>query len=322
MTQRIPSLSTDQISAFVELARQGSLRQAGAALHITEQGARNRLLSLERRLGVELYRKRQGNRQSTPLTQAGRSFLPHAVAFLERAGELTSLFAPGAVVKDLHVVASQYLVHYVLIDAARRFHARFPAIRVRLSVHSEQEIETALLGDPGVSMGVAAPYESSPEIVYQHLFSMSWTLIAPPGHRLGRRRPVRLRELVSEPLIMLEKGSTGRQHILDAFHERDLSPRIHMETTSTEIVVRMVEAGLGLAIVPLLPSGVVTRGHRVMTRPIADPIRPIHSGILLRTGDSLSSAARDFVSLLRTLHASGSPGRDVGKRPRRRSQMN
>ena len=51
------SLSTDQVAAFVELARQGSIRDAAKVLHITEQGVRNRLLVLEGRLGVELYRK-------------------------------------------------------------------------------------------------------------------------------------------------------------------------------------------------------------------------------------------------------------------------
>src|SRR6266851_5335416 len=76
------SLSTDQVAAFVELARHGSLRAAARVLHITEQGVRNRLLALEQRLRVELYRKSRGPRRSHPLTEQGRRFLPHAVAFL------------------------------------------------------------------------------------------------------------------------------------------------------------------------------------------------------------------------------------------------
>src|SRR5689334_16058249 len=83
-----PSLSTDQVAAFVEVARQGSLRAAAAGLFLTEQGVRNRLLALERQLGVELYRKRRGPRQGGVLTAAGREFFPHAAAFLERAGQL------------------------------------------------------------------------------------------------------------------------------------------------------------------------------------------------------------------------------------------
>ena len=54
------SVSTDNVAAFVELARQGSLRAAAVALHLTEQGLRNRLLVLESRLRVALYHKQRG----------------------------------------------------------------------------------------------------------------------------------------------------------------------------------------------------------------------------------------------------------------------
>ena len=59
------SLSTDQVAAFIELARQGSLRQAAVVLHITEQGVRNRLLVLESRLGAKLYHKVRGPRRAS-----------------------------------------------------------------------------------------------------------------------------------------------------------------------------------------------------------------------------------------------------------------
>src|SRR5262249_13528373 len=133
MRHESPSLSTDQVAAFVELARQGSLRRASEALRITEQGVRNRLLTLEQRLKVELYRKSRGMRHTTPLTQRGQEFLPHAVAFLERARELAELFDMPSGPQDVHVAASGYLARYVLIDAVRRFHVRFPQIRIRLS---------------------------------------------------------------------------------------------------------------------------------------------------------------------------------------------
>src|SRR2546423_5535329 len=143
MTGGIPSLSTDQVAAFVEVARQGSLRRAAEVLIITEQGLRNRLLALEGRLGVELYRKRRGLRRATQLTEQGRQFLPHAAAFLERARELGELFAGDASAqpREVHVVASQYLILYVLIDAVRKFHAAFPHVQVRLGTRTEQQIE-------------------------------------------------------------------------------------------------------------------------------------------------------------------------------------
>jgi DNA-binding transcriptional LysR family regulator len=299
MAGEMPSLSTDQVAAFVELARQGSLRRAADVLLITEQGLRNRLLALEQRLNVELYRKARGPRQGSPLTAHGRRFLPQALAFLERARELLELFGETHPPRVIHVAATQYLILYVMIDAVRRFHEAFPHIRVQLSNRIEQEIEDELLSDSDVMIGVAAPYDASPALHYTHLFSMAWSLITPHKHPLLKKDRIRLADLADQPLILFERGSTGRQHVIDAFHGQGLSPRVEMETTNTEISVRMVEAGLGISLVPLLPGGAVTRGRKVGVRPLKEQIRPIHSGILTRRGEPLSTAATELIGFLK-----------------------
>jgi DNA-binding transcriptional LysR family regulator len=86
---------------------------------------------------------------------------------------------------------------------------------------------------------------------------------------------------------------------MEAFHGQGLSPRVEMETTNTEIIVRMVAAGLGVSIVPLMRSGVVTHGHRVGVRGLGGQIRPIESGILVRHGEPLAPAAEAFIQFLR-----------------------
>jgi DNA-binding transcriptional LysR family regulator len=298
VTATLRSLSTDHVQAFVELARQGSLRAAAAELHLTEQGLRNRLLVLEGRLGVALYHKQRGPRRAGLLTEQGRRFLPHALAFLERAAELAELFAGPPEQREVHVAATQYLILYSLIRAVGRFRRAHPHLQVRLSNRTEHDIEAALLNEPELAFGVAAPYETPPALEYRHLFSLDWGLVAPPRHPLLHRPRLTLADLADQPLIFFERGSTGRQHVLDAFHGQGLSPRIELETTNTEIVVRMVEAGLGLALVPLMPDGSVTRGHRVGVRMLRGLVRPIHSGVLLRRGPELPAAARAFLDFL------------------------
>jgi DNA-binding transcriptional LysR family regulator len=295
------SLSTDQLAAFVELARQGSIRAAAGALLLTEQGVRNRLLALEERLGAELYRKARGVRRGTPLTVQGRRLLPKAMALLEQAESLRDLFGEPQE-REVHVVASQYLIAYALIDAVRKFHKAQPSIRVRLSARTEKDLQEALMSDPDVDFGVAAPYEVSPDLAYFNLFSMDWSAILPLRHALLKRRRLSLAELAEAPLIVYERGSTGRAHVIEAFSRLGLSPRVEMEATNTDLVVRMVEAGLGAAIVPLHPSGAVTRGRKVGVRPIAEKIRPIDSGILQRRGEPSTKAARLFLEFVQGTH--------------------
>lgn len=299
MATGLPHLSTDQISAFVEIARAGQIRGAADTLGITEQGVRNRLIALETALGVELYRKSRGPRRSTLLTPQGRRFLPHALAFLERVHDLCRVCDLDTAGQEVHIVASQYLTRYVLIDVLKTFRTMEPAVHVRVSTTSEADVLGRVASDPGVAFGLAAPYETAPELVYHELFAMGWSLIAPPAHRLASKARVTLADALDEPLIVYERGSTGRQHVLDAFLERGLSPRIALETTSTETVVSMVEAGLGIAIVPLLPNGAVTRGRKVKAVPIRDAMRPIHSGLLVRREEHPSGPAARLIEVMR-----------------------
>ena len=293
----LPSLTTDQVAAFVQLARQGSLRGAAEVLFISEQGLRSRLLALEAQLHVELYRKSRGLRRRPPLTPEGQMFLPHAEAFLERAGQLCHLFQDQGP-REVQVVASQYLIAYVLIDVVRRFHRAYPQIHVRLSARTEHEIEESLLESLEFSFGVAAPYEASAEIEYRHLFSMHWSLITPRKHPLADKKKIRLEDIVGYPLIMYERGSTGRQHVAEAFQQLGLAPQIEIEATNTDLIVRMVEAGLGIAVVPLHPSGAVTRGRKIIAKSLGTQVRPIHSGVLLRRGEKLASASQHFLEFL------------------------
>lgn len=305
MAESIPSVSTHQVEALVELAKAGSLRAAAAGLHITEQGLRNRLVALESELKVSLYHKQRGPRRRSPLTPHGEQFLPHAMAFLDRARRLGELFGGSGGPQEVHVAATQYLTLYAMLDAISRFHRAFPSIRVRLSSRTERDIEDALLRDPDLAFGVAAPYEGSVSLEYHHLFSLDWGLITPPGHSLLRKRGLTLADLADVPLIVFERGSTGRQHVLDEFHKLGLSPRIDMEATTTGIVVKMVEAGLGVSIVPLMPNGAVTRGVNVGVRKLPGQIRSIHSGILMRRGETPPLAAEAFIRFLRPMGKQG-----------------
>src|SRR5260370_16992157 len=116
MAASLPHLSTDQVAAFVELSRQGQIRGAAKILGITEQGLRNRLITLEGRLGAQLYRKRRGPHRSTILTESGRHFLPRALAFLERAHELCRTFEAEQGQPEPTAPPSHYPIRYFLLD--------------------------------------------------------------------------------------------------------------------------------------------------------------------------------------------------------------
>ena len=296
--ESFPSLSTDQVAAFVLLARNGSIRAAASDLHITEQGVRNRLLSLEKQLGTSLYRKSRGMRRVTPLTPDGCRFLPHALSFLKQAGELSQLFVTKEVPHEVRVAAPQILIAYVLIDVTRRFHAAHPDIQIQLCAHTRPEVERALVESAQIHLGISIPFPPCPDLDYRHVLSMPWTVITPQRHPLLQRSRIELRHLTDHPLVTYERGTLSHQLILEAFHRRNLSPKIGVETSNTDLIVRIVEAGLGIGVVPWLESGVVTKGHKVVSRKLGMQIRPLDMGVLTRKGEDLSEPTRHFINFI------------------------
>jgi DNA-binding transcriptional LysR family regulator len=124
-------------------------------------------------------------------------------------------------------------------------------------------------------------------------------------HPLASRRRIQIAEIVKYPLIMYERGSTGRQHVAEAFKRLDLVPTIEIEATNTDLIVRMVEAGLGIAVVPLHESGAVTRGRRVVVHGLGNQVRAIESGILFRRNEQPTDAALKLVDFLIAQAANG-----------------
>ena len=78
---------------------------------------------------------------------------------------------------------------------------------MRLSTRTERDIEDALLRDPDLAFGVAAPLRGRTGLEYRHLFSLDWGLHRPAGHPLLRKRGLSLADLVDVPLIVFERGS-------------------------------------------------------------------------------------------------------------------
>ena len=177
-----PTLNRSVV-AFVEVSRHGQIRAAASVLAISEQGLRNRLLALEAQLGVELYRKVRGPRRLTVLTDAGHRFLPHALALLQRAREMCEAFAIDTGHQEVRVVASQYLIRYLLIDVLKDFARSEPNIHVRASTMNERDVEAAVMSDPEV-LRAGGP-TSSHRTRYRELFAMTWSPIVPRGHTLG-----------------------------------------------------------------------------------------------------------------------------------------
>lgn len=115
-------------------------------------------------------------------------------------------------------------------------------------------------------------------------------LVCPADHPLARRRRVPPQALAGLPFIQLSRTSSVRQHLDAALHPLRLNGVMEVEHLAT--VAALVEAGLGVSVVPALALFQFRR-EGLAIRPLQMPnlVRDICLVRLRERGDSSAAAA-------------------------------
>ena len=258
------------LRSFFAVARHRGFTAGARALHVSQPTVTAQVRALEETYAIELFTRRGRN---VALTAAGEALYgiaerifeqeEEALALLQNTGELRAGRLRVGAVGPYHVM-----------EMLAAFHARHPAIDLAVSLGNSEQIVAGLL-DRSTDVAVLAQYAHDARLHFVPFRSHRVVLFVPKGHRLARRRGVRLAELASEPMIVREPGSTTRKAMEDALRNAGVSPPIAMEIGSREAVREAVIRGLGIAavseiefvpnprlqMVPILDADVETHAH-------------------------------------------------------------
>ena len=243
------------LRTFKAVADAGSFTHAASRVHLTQAAVSVHIRQLEEELGSPLFLRVN---KKLYLTETGRALLAHADTILhahdEAKAELTNLGGPSRGRLHLGVASTAITVHPLpeILSEIKRKHAL-----VDLSVvggTSERIIEQILAG--GIDAGlVSLPVEQS-DVLTETLRSDTLVAVLSPKHKLARAREITAEELTAEPLILGEHGGNTRR-LIDLFFEKSgFEPKTVMELQRTEAIIKMVELGFGVTI---LPQGAVRK---------------------------------------------------------------
>jgi DNA-binding transcriptional LysR family regulator len=241
------------IEGFLEVARLNSVSRAAESLYVTQPTLTARLHSLERELGERLFvRARHGMR----LTEAGRAFIPYAERAVRalREGRRAIEDLESGSSGQLQIAAAPAVSTYILPAVLESFVATHPRVEVAVRTgHSEDVLRMVLTDEAQIGLGRALRH---PEIQLQPFYEEELILVVAPDHPFGRVGRVAMAELGSEQLIMFDRTSSYYEITHAAFLAAGVTMRGLMELDNIEAAKKMVERGLGVA---LLPSTAVSR---------------------------------------------------------------
>lgn len=281
-------MDTSRLEVFRAVAREGGFSAAARALDRSQPSVSQVVAALEEELGQRLF-VRDGRR--VVLTHAGEVMLEHAERILDELARARAHLASTAALREgrLGLGTTDTLACHLLPPVLAEFRRRYPGVELRIETRPSPVIAERVAArelDLGV---IVLPVRT--RLATERLSPHEDVAIAPRGHPLATRKRLRIADLVDEPLILLDRTTATR-----AFIESELPrpPRIAMETTSVEVLIRLVELGFGVSIVPAIA---VRRAH--LARIPLVGAAPRHVGAVL-PGLSVSRGAEAFLEIART----------------------
>lgn len=268
-----------QVEAFLQVATHKSFSRSAEVLQLTQPSITARIQALERELGEELF-ERSG--RGVRLTDAGNAFRPYAERIMQTLQEGRDAVEDVRNVQmgSLRLGSALTISTYVLPRILHSFYQRYPGVDVLIRTGRSEQVLNMLLGD-AVQVGLVRSLANT-EVETIHIYDDEIVLVCYPAHPFAATSKATVAAAAAEPIVLFDRGSSYYGLINGFFREAGVIPNVAMELDSLEATKRMVEEGLGIALVPLvtaereLAAGTLVKVDLVDAEPIKRPISLIY----------------------------------------------
>lgn len=241
-------LNLRQVRAFVAVARLGSFTRAAALLHVAQPTLTVQIRRLEEALTVRLFDRTS---RSVALTQIGRDLLPVLARLVQDLdGIIAEVRNHGAGYQGLvRVAALPTAAAAMLPKAVASFRIPHPGADFRIRDVIARRV-LALVDAEEVDIGVTGGRTNAVDVDVLLTIEDRMHVVFPQTHALAETQLVTPELLMRYPLIMMDPDTSVRAVVEAGFHAAGLIPRPAAEVTYMMTAVGMVQAGLGITILP------------------------------------------------------------------------
>jgi DNA-binding transcriptional LysR family regulator len=287
----------ETLKVFCDVVETKSFSVAASQNYVTQSAVSQQIRMLEEKYGKQLLERTRGNVQLTP---AGEILYQASKEIVQRYTDLEGhMHAVTKVVAGIVRVATVHTIGlYELSGQLKHFLKSFPQVQLQLEyVRSNKIYEDAVKGS--IDVGIVAYPARRPGITVIPFREDRLVIVCAPQHALAKHRTVSIKRLAGEPLVGFERDIPTRKETDRVLRRHGIEVRYVMELDNVEIMKRVVEIGLGLAILPELVVRPEVKGGSLVAVGFSDEVflRPI--GIIHRTGKHFSPAAEKFLECLR-----------------------
>ena len=291
-------MNTTQLECFLAVAQYLNFSKAAEAVRITQPAVSHQIQTLEEELGIRLFTRTS---KSVSLTHAGMQFIGDAATILKIAGTARARLSDQQAQQAIYLGIGCHNQHELdlIPSMIQRLTVDYPTLRPSLRLVPAQVMEN-LLENETIQVMFSFYNEQKQTSVgtYQEFCKCPVVCLCSPSHPLAGASSLTEAELQGNTILCGPYRGAG---ILFELHSRSAMGRPASQVfiaDGYESCIALIQAGLGYALFPYLPSMKNTGLRCIPMRDLA----PASFGVYTKSTDQ--DVVRRFLEIARDeLHA-------------------
>src|SRR4051812_13423512 len=295
-------LKLRELNILLAVAQAGSTAKAAKELAISQPAVSKAIAEMEHTLGVPLFDRSQ---QGVEPTQYGRALLKRGVAIFDelQQGVQDIDFLSNPEAGGLRIGRSSSLSGGIVLAVVNRLSREYPRVVFHVvpggalalcEMLRQRRIEIGFARLPGIASG--------DEVVAEVLFEEPLVVVAGKENPWGRRRKIKLAELINEPWTWSAPGTVFDTLVIEAFRASGLEPpRAAVYAEAINMRTRLAATGPFLAVVPASMMKFYGEHASIKLLPVALPMTQRSIGIITLKNRTLSPLAQLFIECARDI---------------------
>jgi len=281
---------------FYTVASSGSFSAAARELFISQSAVSQSIKSLEENIGCPLFIRGPRN---VKLTSAGEMLFSHVdqAYNLLKAAENKMLEMQSLRLGEIKIGVGDTILKYLLTPFLQQFIKDYPKIKIQIiNRTSPGIIESIKRG--AVDFGIVTLPVGDKEIETAAFREVEDVFVASQRFSELYGKTIRMNELCSLPLLLLQKESSTRRNLDEYFSAKGLKITPEIELESMDLLVEYSRIGLGVAYVLKESVAALASNGELFILNLTEAIPKRKLGIAKLSNVPLSQAALEFVTKL------------------------
>lgn len=275
---------------FVRVAETANITHAAAKSGLALASASERIRDMEAQAGTALLLR---GRRGVTLTPAGYALARHARGVLEQVEQLTSELSKytGGLRGFVRLAANSSTCSEFLPERLTGFLRDNPGIDIDVEEKPSFDI-VRLVAEGFADVGIVADIVDFAGLRTLPFAQDRLVLVVPRAHPLAGQHGQAFRALLQHEFIGMQAGNALQQHLAQHALQAGRQLKLRVRLNSFDAICRMVEAGVGLAVIPEAAARRCRKTMAISICRLADAwsLRQLH--VCIRAAPELPEPAR------------------------------